>query len=302
METDYNVHLSTVTALILRPVLEQAVRALTPYSPSPRADAEILLGHVLGKPRYWPYVWQERPLTVPECQQFQGLIDRRIFGMPVAYLIGQCGFWSFDLSVTSDTLIPRPETECLVEAALDIIPKKAKWHIADLGTGAAPIALALARECQGCLITATDISVAALGVARQNARKYKNTKNIDFRQGNWFDALSRRDYHLIVSNPPYVATDDPHLSSGDVRFEPPQALIGGPEGFDAIRHIAIEARSYLRFGGWLILEHGFDQGEPVRSFLHKLDYGKVTTRRDYGGRERITLAWNREHISASCRD
>jgi len=271
--------------------LEQAIRLLGPGSPSARADAEILLGHVLGKPRHWPYVWQEQPFATQAYERFRRLLDRRISGVPVAYLTGQCEFWSLDLFVTFDTLIPRPETECLVEAALGVIPEKTKWRIADIGTGAGPVALALANERTDCLITATDISVAALAVAQQNTRKHEAT-NVIFRQGNWFGALDRRDYHVVISNPPYVATDDPHLLMGDVRFEPPRALIGGSNGLDAIGHIASRARKYLRVDGWLILEHGFDQGNEVRSLLKRLHYGEVTTRRDYGGRERITLAQN----------
>nr|VFK42724.1 MAG: [protein release factor]-glutamine N5-methyltransferase [Candidatus Kentron sp. TC] len=274
--------------MTLRSALEQAVRLLESRSPSARADAEILLGHVLGKPRHWPYAWPERPFPAPARERFLYLIERRASGMPVAYLMGRCEFWSLDLSVTRDTLIPRPETECLVEAALRLIPKKAKWRIADLGTGAAPIALALASERSDCSITATDISEAALDVARENAREYEN---VVFRRGDWFDALvGRTNYHVIVSNPPYVAANDAHLARGDVRFEPPLALVGGPDGLDAIRRIALGAREHLIPGGWLILEHGFDQGARVRSLLRELHYGGATTGRDYGGRERITMA------------
>nr|VFJ88064.1 MAG: [protein release factor]-glutamine N5-methyltransferase [Candidatus Kentron sp. LFY] len=280
-------HLEAGFPSTLRSALEQAVRLLDPASPSARADTEILLGHVLGKPRHWPYVSEEWPFSASDYERFQQLIARRISGVPIAYLTGQRGFWSFDLSVTSDTLIPRPETERLVEAALDIIPQKAKWCIADLGTGAGPVALALARERPSCLITATDISETALAIARKNAREYTN---LVFRRGDWFHALDRIDYDMIVSNPPYVAVGDPHLTRGDVRFEPPLALIGGFDGLDAIRHIAIGARRHLRPGGWLILEHGFDQGEQVRSFLRKLRYSQVITWRDYGERERVTLA------------
>nr|VFK66877.1 MAG: [protein release factor]-glutamine N5-methyltransferase [Candidatus Kentron sp. UNK]VFK72306.1 MAG: [protein release factor]-glutamine N5-methyltransferase [Candidatus Kentron sp. UNK] len=289
-----NYPLETATLPTLRPALEQAVRLLESCSTSARADAEILLGHVLEKPRYWPYAWQENPLPAPARERFRHLIERRRRGVPVAYLMGRRGFWSLDLSVTRDTLIPRPETECLVEAALDIIPKEAKWSIADLGTGAGPIALALAHERPGCSITATDISAAALDVAKENARAYKN---LVLRQGNWFDPLHRTDYHMIVSNPPYVAANDPHLARGDVRFEPSLALLGGPDGLDAIRHIARKAREHLMPGGWLILEHGFDQGARVRSLLRSFYYGGVMTRRDYGERERITMACRAETCS-----
>nr|VFK78693.1 MAG: [protein release factor]-glutamine N5-methyltransferase [Candidatus Kentron sp. SD] len=267
--------------------LERAVRLLDVCSPTPRADAEILLGHVLGKPRHWPYVWPEQSFSTSVRERFEHFIARRISGVPVAYFTGRREFWSLELSVTPDTLIPRPETECLVEVALALIPEKAKWRIADLGTGAAPIALALANERTDCRITGTDISAAALEVAKKNGRGCTNSV---FRRGDWFSALDQTNYHMIVSNPPYVPANDPHLARGDIRFEPSLALIGGPEGLDAIRHLAIGAPEYLISGGWLILEHGFDQGKRVRCLLREFGYGGVMTRRDYGGRERITLA------------
>nr|VFK04668.1 MAG: release factor glutamine methyltransferase [Candidatus Kentron sp. H]VFK04830.1 MAG: release factor glutamine methyltransferase [Candidatus Kentron sp. H]VFK07741.1 MAG: release factor glutamine methyltransferase [Candidatus Kentron sp. H] len=249
---------------------------------------------MLGKPRYWPYVWGENILSPPEHERFQRLIDRRATGYPIAYLTGERAFWSFDLLVTEDVLIPRPETECLVQTALDIIPKGAKWRVADLGTGAGPVALALARERPNCRVTATDLSAAALRVAKRNARKHK-IGNVAFQEGSWFDAFrpdapaNGMDYHLIVSNPPYVAMEDPHLLEGDVRFEPALALVGGPDGCDAIGHIAHGARKHLGPGGWLILEHGYDQGKQVRALLGELDYCEVKTRRDYGEQDRITL-------------
>nr|VFK27350.1 MAG: [protein release factor]-glutamine N5-methyltransferase [Candidatus Kentron sp. MB]VFK30314.1 MAG: [protein release factor]-glutamine N5-methyltransferase [Candidatus Kentron sp. MB]VFK74275.1 MAG: [protein release factor]-glutamine N5-methyltransferase [Candidatus Kentron sp. MB] len=273
-------------SLTAKAALEQAIRWLQP-GPGARADAEILLGHVLEKPRHWPYVWPETPLTTLACRRFQALIERRAAGVPIAYLIGRCEFWSLELSVSPPVLIPRPDTECLVEVALECIPQRAKWRIADLGTGAAPIALALARERADCRIIATDISTTALAIARQNLNDHGIT-NVILRQGDWFDALDRNDYHLIVSNPPYVATDDPHLL-GDIRFEPSLALTSGPEGLDAISHLARHAPAYLKPSGWLILEHGFEQGKTVRSLLRALRYQRITTRRDYGGQERITL-------------
>jgi len=296
--------------LTIRAALEQAISLLARHSPSAHADAEILLGHTLGKPRHWPYIWGDKTLRTREQEQFQYRIIQRISGLPVAYLTGHRAFWSLDLSVTPDTLIPRPETEGLVETALGIIPKQAKWCIADLGTGAGPIALAIARERPNCQIIATDISTSALAVAKQNAKRHK-IENVIFRHGDWFAALAPHvintslekssketrheqtfceGYQIIVSNPPYVATEDPHLSHGDVRFEPRLALLGGPEGLDAIRQIAHGARKQLHPGSWLILEHGFDQREQIRTHLRELHYGEITTRRDYGGQERITLA------------
>ncbi|MBT8421471.1 MAG: peptide chain release factor N(5)-glutamine methyltransferase [Gammaproteobacteria bacterium] len=270
-------------------MLDRAIRTLAPHGPSARIDAEILLGHVLDKPRHWPYVWEDHTPTTSEHERFQHLIDLRASGWPVAYLIGRRAFWSLDLLVTQDVLIPRPETECLVEAVLAVIPKAAKWRIADLGTGSGAVALALARERPECRITATDISAAALEVARLNAEEYR-MENVVFRLGRWFDALVADEvFDIIVSNPPYVAVGDPHLSQGDVRFEPTSALTGGPDGLDAIGDIARGAGAHLQPGGWLMLEHGYDQGERVRALFQGLGYREVTTGHDYGGRQRITL-------------
>ena len=296
-------HPSRTTSPTIGTALGQAIGTLAPHSPSARADAEILLGYVLGKPRHWPYVWGDDVFSPSEYDRFQHLVDRRVSGVPVAYLTGRRWFWSLDLLVTPDVLIPRPETESLVEAALEIIPKAARWRVADLGTGAGPVALALARERPGCRITATDISAPALEAAKRNARRHK-IENIAFQEGSWFDALAdvmadasgetdradcRSRYHVIVSNPPYVAADDPHLSRGDVRFEPVLALAGGPDGLDPIRHIARGARAHLMQGGWLLLEHGYDQGKRVRALLDGFRYERITALRDDGGRERITL-------------
>nr|VFJ45961.1 MAG: [protein release factor]-glutamine N5-methyltransferase [Candidatus Kentron sp. DK] len=303
---------SPPTDTTLGAALRVAIRALTPHSPSPRADAEILLGHVLGKPRHWPYVWRDKPIADPVLGQFRDLVTRRATGQPIAWLTGRRAFWTLDLRVTPDVLIPRPDTETLVEVALALIPEDASWRIADLGTGTGPVALALARERPGCRITATDISAAALAVASRNATEHR-VENVTFRAGDWFAALEASSpappdappspgrgtsgapdpippYSLILSNPPYVAADDPHLARGDVRFEPALALIGGPDGLDAIHHIARHARHYLAPGGWLALEHGYDQGARVRTLLEGFGYRGITTRRDDGGQERVTWA------------
>jgi len=217
-------------------------------------------------------------------------------------MTGRRGFWSLVLRVTPDVLIPRPDTETLVAVALALIPADAAWRIADLGTGAGPVALAVARERPACRIVATDISAAALAVARKNAEEH-GADNVIFRAGDWFAALEESPpahgdfppsragaYSLILSNPPYVATDDPHLAQGDVRFEPKLALAGGPEGLDAIGHIARYARRYLAPGGWLALEHGYDQGARARALLDGFGYREINTRRDDGGQERVTWA------------
>jgi len=251
-------------------------------------EAEILLAHVLGKTRTWLRTWPEHVPSATQRRTFLDFVARRAAGEPVAYLTGEREFWDMRLRVTPDTLIPRPETELLVELALDRIPAGACWRIADLGTGSGAIALALARERPRCQVVATDVSGAALAVARDNAARLGVT-NVDFRLGPWLAPLAGERFRLIASNPPYVHPDDPHLTRGDLRFEPPQALGSAPDGLRDIRDIARQARGHLCPGGWLLLEHGHDQGEAVAGILAALGYADVGTQRDLGGRDRITL-------------
>lgn len=270
----------------LRAILKTAVQQLALVSDSARLDAEILLGHILNKSRHHPYVWPEYQLTNNEQRRFRALCQRRAAGEPLAYILGHREFWSLDLEVTRDTFIPRPDTECLVEVALALIPITATWRIADLGTGSGAIALALAKERPGCLILATDHSPRALAVAQRNAVRL-GLDNIAFVKGEWCAALRDSPYHLIVSNPPYVAEDDPHLRCGDVRFEPRSALVGGRDGLAAIRLIARHAHCSLARNGRLLLEHGHDQGPRVRALLRKLGYRAIKCYRDYAHRERV---------------
>ncbi|MGN6313584.1 MAG: peptide chain release factor N(5)-glutamine methyltransferase, partial [Rhodanobacteraceae bacterium] len=218
------------------------------------------------------------------------LIARRARGEPIAYLIGSRGFHALELRVSPDVLIPRPETELLVELALARIPVDAECRVADLGTGSGAIALSIARERPRARVLATDASGAALAVARDNARRL-NLTNVGFAQGDWCAALGDGcDFDLIVSNPPYIAEDDPHLREGDLRFEPRAALASGADGLDAICAIVRDARAHLRGGGWLLLEHGFAQGAQVRALLQESGYREVFTERDLEGRERTTGA------------
>ena len=226
-------------------------------------------------------------LTDDQQHRLKKLLAQRCQGEPIAYLTGTREFWSLEFNVSPATLIPRPETELLVEKALAFIPRDAEWTIADLGTGCGAIALALAKERPRCRLIATDISPAALEVARTNAAKFGLT-NIEFREGSWFEPLNDMQLDMIVSNPPYVRANDPHLEQGDVRFEPEQALAAGPEGLDAIRQIALSAREHLNPAAWLLFEHGWDQAAAIGQLLHSLGYRNIVCYPDLGGRDRIT--------------
>jgi len=270
--------------------LQQALltaRSHLAHSDTPGLDAELLLCHVLEKNRAWLRAWPERTLTVDEQAAFETLITRRAAGEPVAYLTGRRGFWSLELKVTPATLIPRPDTETLVEWALELIPAGAAWRIADLGTGSGAIALSLAHERPHCRLVATDASIDALAVAQDNAAT-SQIGNVEFRAGLWFAPLAGTRYHLIVSNPPYIAAGDPHLSRGDLRFEPATALAAGADGLDDIRLLVAGAPQHLEAGGWLLLEHGWDQGAAVRALLLQQGFREVATRRDAAGHERIS--------------
>lgn len=256
-------------------------------SPGARVDAEVLLAHVLKSTRAFLYANSELELPRERSEAFNKLIQQRADGEPVAYLTGNCEFWSLPLKVNGDVLIPRPETELLVEAALDKIPPKADWRIADLGTGSGAIALALASERNSCEIHATDISMAALRVARNNASQL-GLGHIRFHSGSWSAPLKGK-FHLIVSNPPYVNADDPHLKQGDLRFEPREALTPGTDGLHAIREICRLAQAMLVDGGWLMFEHGFEQGAASREILKNAGFVSAETLHDLQGHERVTV-------------
>ncbi|TKS54655.1 peptide chain release factor N(5)-glutamine methyltransferase [Luteimonas yindakuii] len=249
-------------------------------------DAEWLLLHVLQRPRSWLYAHGDDRLDAARQREFETLLARREAGEPVAYLTGRRGFWTLDLAVTPDTLIPREDTERLVELALERLPPGAPSSVADLGTGSGAIALAIARERPQAWVVATDRSAAALAVAAANADR-AGLENVEFVHGDWLAPLPGRRFDLIASNPPYIRSGDPHLSEGDLRFEPASALASGADGLDDIRRIVATAPAHLYPGGWLLLEHGQDQGRAVRDLLHSAGFVDVDTARDLEGRDRV---------------
>lgn len=252
-----------------------------------RLESELLLAQVLCKSRAWLYAHQDACLTSLQQQAFIKLLQARARGEPMAYLIGQREFWSLTLSVTPDVLIPRHDTECLVTLALSHIPVQTEWMIADLGTGTGAIALALAKERPQANIVATDVSEAALVVAKANAHQL-GLSNIQFAQGDWYAALGQQHFDLIVSNPPYIATDDPHLEAGDLCFEPHLALVSGTDGLDAIRKLVSCAPDYLKPQGWFLVEHGWQQAAQARHLLHEVGFSHIMTHQDLEGRDRVT--------------
>ena len=267
--------------------IQQATATLT-ASPSARLDAEVLVMHVTGLTRTALITRAGEMLATQHEELLRSLLARRARGEPVAYLTGRREFWSLEFLVTPDVLIPRPETELLVEQALARIPADAEWAIADLGTGSGAVALALAKERPRCRVIASDFSTAALAIARANAQ-HLGIANVEFRLGEWLTPFTGEHLDMIVSNPPYVCFGDTHLAQGDVRFEPRTALVAGADGLSAIRVIVADARRHLRRGGLLLLEHGFDQARQVRAVLSSENYNAVATCLDLQGLPRISI-------------
>jgi release factor glutamine methyltransferase len=272
----------------LADALRAAVARLT-NSDSPQLDAELLLAHALGRGRGHLRAHPEAVLGASQAHRYAELVEARRRGEPIAYLTGEREFWSLPLKVTPATLIPRPETELLVEQALALIPADADWQVLDLGTGSGAIALAIAKERPRCRITAVDISSQALSVARDNAHRL-HTSNVEFLLGDWFSTIAARRFQMIVSNPPYVSAADPHLQEGDLRFEPTQALSSGEDGLQDIRRIVSEAPRHLLEGGYLLLEHGHGQGAAVRGLLQTAGLAGAHSVLDLAGHERVSLA------------
>lgn len=259
------------------------------HSDTARLDVEILLARTLGCDRTAIYARGAETLPAGIRGQFDQHLQQRRAGEPVAYITGEREFWSLALKVNSGTLIPRPDTECLVAAALAHIPVRESLRIADLGTGSGAIALAIAGERPGCHIVATDIDTATLATAEYNRDRH-DLDNVELIASDWFTDLGGHLFHIIISNPPYIPDADPHLERGDVRFEPRRALVGGADGLDMIRTIIDSAPDHLCPGGRLFLEHGFDQGDTVRALLRQRGFSSIECIDDLAGHHRGTGA------------
>jgi len=272
---------------IIKSVLTEAAGTLTSVSDSALLDAEILLCLVLKQPRSHLRAWPDKPLQPEHLAAFRALIEQRQQGTPIAYITGNREFWSRDFQVSPDVLIPRPDTELLIELSLKLIPTDEPTRILDLGTGSGIIAITLAAERPQAQLCATDFSLAALRIARLNADKHQ-INNIQFYQSDWLADIPAAKFNLIASNPPYIAEDDNHLQQGDVRFEPQTALCAAEQGLADIRIIADTARNYLEPCGHLLIEHGYNQQQQVQALFRDLHYDKVQTYADLSGQPRVT--------------
>ncbi len=276
----------------LQQALKSAQQALgtLPHANS-ELEAALLLCHILDKPRSYLFAWPEAEMTTDQHRRYMQLVERRASGEPIAYITGEREFWSLPLKVSPHTLIPRPETELLVERALYHLQQANRPRVADLGTGCGAIALALASELEDARIVATDISPAALDQARENSICL-GLDRIDFHQGSWCEALPTQDrYDLILSNPPYIEAADPHLDQGDLPLEPELALVSGKDGLNAIRTIVSQVSAgRLKPGGWLLLEHGYEQAKAVQALLRSAGFSHISTHTDLSGHPRVTEA------------
>jgi release factor glutamine methyltransferase len=260
---------------------------LLSVSDSAELDIQILLAYCVAQSRTFLMTWPERELTATQLSAFDDLVERRKEGEPIAYLIEQQGFWSLDLRVLPTTLIPRPETELLVEQALAFLSAKPQSEVLDLGTGTGAIALAMAKELPEAKVLGVDINHASIALAKDNAAR-NNIVNVSFKQSSWYTELAGL-FDLIISNPPYIRTDDPHLSQGDVRFEPVRALVAGTDGLADLRIIIREAPVYLQAGGALMVEHGYDQKHAVSQLFKQSQFVDVSCYQDLAGQDRITV-------------
>jgi release factor glutamine methyltransferase len=260
---------------------------LTAVSDTAVLDTEILLAHCLEKDRTYLRGWPEVVVAEPLVVKFESLLGRRQQGEPVAYLIGSRGFWSFDLKVSPATLIPRPETELLVEKVMQNFQRRPPASLLDLGTGTGAVALALATEFPACRVLACDIELPAVALAESN-RQLLGLDNVRVFQSDWFDGVPEQGFDCIVSNPPYIDPEDPHLQRGDVRFEPASALVAENCGLLAIETIVSTAPGYLNSQGWLLFEHGYDQGCAARRLMQAAGFMDVETAKDLAGQDRVT--------------
>ncbi len=267
--------------------LTSATKQLETISDTAFLDAEVLLCHALKKNRSHLRAWPEKALLLEEYNKFQQLLNQRLRGQPIAYIIGKKEFWSREFKVNPNVLIPRPDTELLIELSLNIIKNKVNPCLIDLGTGSGNIAITLAAERPDSDIVATDVSNQALKVAKHNAKAHR-IKNIHFIQSDWFDNILQNEFDLVISNPPYIACNDPHLSQGDVRFEPDYALVADDKGLKDIRMICNYARDYLKSKGMLLIEHGCDQQAAIQTIFDEYQFFDITTYNDLSGNPRVT--------------
>jgi len=274
--------------LTIAQTLQQATEKLQATSDTARLDAEVLLACVLKKDRVHFLTWPEEPVSQITLKYYLELVERRVQGEPIAYLTGYQEFWTLKLKVTPDTLIPRPETEILVQEALILVREDISYEIADLGSGSGAIALAIASERPRCRIRGIDQSDRAVQVATENATRL-GLSNVTFQQGNWLTDFSDNSLDMVVSNPPYVADNDPHMSEGDVRFEPKSALLAGPEGLDTYEKILPEAKRCLKQNGWLLLEHGYDQQDKLLGLMQQYGFKESRGIRDYADLPRVVI-------------
>ena len=278
-----------MTEITVSQLLSSLTHLVSKKSGLSRLDAEVLMAHALGWERSKLYASGDYILSQTEQDNIAELINRRLKGEPVAYITGSQEFWSLPLIVTPATLIPRPETEHLVEEALKVIPENEVVQVADLGTGSGAIALAIAKERPNSLVSAIDQSSEAIAVAKKNQIAL-NINNVEFLKSHWFEKLENKLFDVIVSNPPYIAENDAHLKQGDVVFEPESALSSGKEGLDDIQVILTDAQQFLSQDGWVFLEHGYQQSDQVQEIMRSLHYKSITTVNDLAGHERITFA------------
>ena len=269
-------------------LLQEATQLLT-ETDTARLDAEVILGFVLDRKRTWLHTWPDKKVESDRATRFRDLIERRVSGEPVAYIVGSREFWNIQLLCDHSTLIPRPETELLVERALELnLPEQAQ--VLDLGTGTGAIALALAGERPRWKVRGTDSSAGAIALARKNAKRL-GSKNLKWFRGDWFQPLDAdMRFDLILSNPPYIADQDPCLQQGDVRFEPRSALVAGVDGLDAIRRLIAIAGQWLNPKSWMLLEHGYNQASEVRSLFHSHGFNTIESFEDLAGYKRVTQA------------
>ncbi|MBS0352048.1 MAG: peptide chain release factor N(5)-glutamine methyltransferase [Proteobacteria bacterium] len=273
--------------------IEWLCKQFASISDSARLDAEILMAHVLQRPRSWLRAHDDQALTQNQWLQLGLYSERRIKGEPIAYILGSKEFWSLELNVSPAVLIPRPETELLVEWVLDRFPKNTVLKVLDLGTGSGTIAIALAKERCQWTIDATDQSLMALDLAKKNSQTHRLT-NINFYHGDWYQPLAGKKYDVIVSNPPYLANQDPHLKQ--LTFEPYEALVAGEQGFEDLQIIIEKAQNHLLPSGYLVLEHGYDQSQKVISFLEQKNLINIQVHQDYSGHPRFATA----QLPSSC--